>query len=180
MLLLQVAASRRSGLPLGHHQLSAIPFIVPSGILLGNHCKTTLLLCSLCKAPHARISFQPNNAGCKTTRRGRCGFKASQGRQPLGINCSQNPCHSSLYGAAFFFSPLPYQPQHCTIHRLQSWAASLPLISLREHRWIVGAVPSFTSSYSNLLRKEKNKGKLNAGGARSGVEILQLSPKGGM
>lgn len=50
------------------------------------------------------ISFQPNNAGCKATRRGRCSFKASQGRQPLGINCSQNPCHSSLYGAAFFLS----------------------------------------------------------------------------
>lgn len=125
------------------------------------------------------ISFQPNNAGCKATRRGRCSFKASQGRQPLGINCSQNPCHSSLYGAAFFLSvAIPTAALH---------HSSAPVLGcIAAPRLTPGAslAPRCCAILYLFLqqfaRKKKKGGSLNASRARSGVEILLFSPKGGM
>lgn len=43
-----------------------------------------------------------NNEPRIRLRRGCCSFKPSKGSQPFSINCSHNPCHNSLYGAAFF------------------------------------------------------------------------------
>lgn len=53
------------------------------------------MVCADCSGLNNETCIQPRRRGC-------CSFKASEGLQPFSINCSQNPCHNSLYGAAFF------------------------------------------------------------------------------
>lgn len=54
-----------------------------------------VMVCADCSGLNNETCIQPRRRGC-------CSFKASKGLQPFSINCSQNPCHNSLYGAAFF------------------------------------------------------------------------------
>lgn len=127
------------------------------GLVPGSQCSTPWVEAAV-PALICTARFHPEGeGGMQTGRRGCCSFKASKGLQPFRINCSQNPCHNSLYGAAFFLRvAMTTAALHHSSALVLGCIASPSAYSkmfrgASGNHWLRCSAPLFTYPFSNLL-----------------------------